>query len=151
MLPSTTVSANYHSFSSYFQVQEGIGIETYIQPIDRVWTLANKRLMSLKIYLPLANCSCKQTCNTLKLLNGGIYRTGMSECVSWKKYPATLKRIYNGVPINTECWGAGCDITVRKRTQAMILTWNTLQVLIVGNDIHCLGTLIYYCIMRFIV
>jgi len=65
MLPFTTVSANYHSFSSYFQVQEWICMEMYLQPIDRGWTLANNRLISLKIDLPLANCSRKQTCDTI--------------------------------------------------------------------------------------
>jgi len=47
-------------------------MKIYLQPIDMVWTLANKRLMSVKIDFPLANCSCKHTCDTLKLLNGDI-------------------------------------------------------------------------------
>ena len=61
----STVSSNYHSFSYYFQVHEWICMEMYLQPIDRGWKLANNRLISLKIELLLANCSCKQTCDTL--------------------------------------------------------------------------------------
>jgi len=57
-LPITTVSAHIY-------VQEWICMEMYLQPIDRGWTLANNRLISLKIDLPLANCSCRQTCDTL--------------------------------------------------------------------------------------
>ena len=52
----------YNSFSSHFQVKEWIGMESYVQPIDRGSTLANKILMLLKIDLP-----------KLKLLNGEIH------------------------------------------------------------------------------
>jgi len=65
MLPFTSVSANYHNFSSYFQVKEWLGTEILLQPIDRGWALVNKRPKSLNIDLPLANCSCEQTFDTL--------------------------------------------------------------------------------------
>ena len=53
------------SAGPYFQVLECIGTGIHLQQIDRCWALVNKRLVSLKIDLPLANCSCKQTCVTL--------------------------------------------------------------------------------------
>jgi len=45
MLPFTTtcISANYYSFSSYFQVQRWICMEMYLQPIDRGLTLAKQQ------------------------------------------------------------------------------------------------------------
>ena len=74
-LPSIFVSVKNHSFRSYFQVQEWIVTETHIQPTDWGWTLANNKLVSLKIDLPLAKCSCKQNDDTpkLKILNGDMY------------------------------------------------------------------------------
>jgi len=59
------VSANNNSFRSYFQVQEWIGTEIHLHPVDRGWTLANKILMSLKIDFPLTKFTCKQTFDTL--------------------------------------------------------------------------------------
>jgi len=51
---------------------------------------------------------------------------GMYDYVSWKQYP-TQTLIHKDVAANTECWGMGCEITV-KLTQAMIPTCNRLQV-----------------------
>ena len=86
MLPFTTVSANNHSFSSYFQVHWKC-MEMYLQPIDKGWTLANNRLISLKIDLPLANCSFKQTCDT-KLLTAVTSRfatlTTANTKITWR-------------------------------------------------------------------
>ena len=62
-VPFTTISANNHSF--IFSRSGVIGMEIYLQPIDRGWTLANNRLVSLKINLPLVNCPCIQICDTL--------------------------------------------------------------------------------------
>jgi len=40
---------------------------------------------------------------------------GMSDCVSWKQYPAPQTLIHKDVPANTECWGVGRDITVKRQ------------------------------------
>jgi len=42
-------------------------------------------------------------------------RMGMSDCVSWKQYPPPQTLIHKYVPANTECWGVGCDITVKRQ------------------------------------
>jgi len=110
MLPFTTVSANYHSFSLYFQVQEWICMEMYLQPIDRGWTFPNNRLISLKIDLPLANCS-DLWYTKLKLLNGDIYWFPNGNVYAIPPpHPKTL--IIKDVPASKECWGMGCDIPV---------------------------------------
>jgi len=41
-------------------------------------------------------------------------RMGISDCVSWEQYPHPHPEplILKDVPLNTECWDMGCDITV---------------------------------------
>jgi len=115
MLPSTIVSANYHSLSSYFRVQEWIGMEIYLQPIDRGWTIANKRFtpLNMELFMQIDLWYTKRT-----LLNGDIYwfpNGNVRLCYLKAIHPPPQTLIYTDVPANTECWGVGCDITVKRQ------------------------------------